>query len=68
MFGESLLMGENEDVTVRLARPFECFSKEEVGSSHEVDFDALGKESLKSFFFLGGFGKEKKVINIYASV
>ena len=43
VFGESLLVDDNGGVVVRLARPLKSLSEEEVGFSHEVEFDALGE-------------------------
>ena len=68
MLGEGLLVDKNGKVTVGLSSPLEGLAEEEVGFSHEVDFDPLGEEALESFFFGGGFREEYKVIDVQANV
>ena len=54
VFGESLLVDKDGEVTVGISSPLKSLSEEKIGSAHEVNFDALGEESFKSCFFFGG--------------
>jgi hypothetical protein len=68
VLGEGLLVNHHADAAVGFSILFESLSEEEVGFSHEVDFEAVGEEALETLFFGAGFGEENEIVNVKANV
>ena len=68
VLGERLLVNHYADAAVGLSIPFESLTEEEVGFSHEVDFEAVGEKALEPLLFGAGFGEEDEIVYVEADV